>query len=110
MQRGLRFIAASILAPFGAAKVNGSEPGPHLPALAFGVALLLLAIAEMAAIAESSIHVKARKKMEKESPSLAAPEDETKLARALAHVSGPAYSTALYALLGAAVLLANQAR
>jgi hypothetical protein len=108
VQRGLRFVAASVLAPFGAANVGNAQPGPHVPALAFGVALFLLAVAEMAAIAESRLHVKARKQLEKEYPALAPEGDSTKMSRLLSHVSGPAYSTALYALLGAAVIVANR--
>lgn len=109
LQRGLRFVAAAILAPFGAANVGRGGDGstPHVSGLAFGMALFLLAVAEMAAIAESGLHVHERKQLEKRHPALAPDTKPNRVARALAFLSGPAFSTALYALLGAAVVIAS---
>ncbi|MEA3136737.1 MAG: hypothetical protein QOJ26_860 [Thermoplasmata archaeon] len=107
IQRGLRFVAACILAPFGASDLQdkGDGSGAHVTGFAFGIALFLLAIAELAAIGESSLLAKMRMKMEKHHPALAPHDEPSRWARVLSIVSGPGFSTALYAILGAAVVV-----
>src|ERR1051326_2784304 len=101
LQRALRFVAAAVLAPFGAANLGGGDGhASRVSGLAFGVALFLLAVAELAAIAQASLHGKERKEMEKRYPALAPKDEPSRLARWLAFVPGPAFSPALYALLG----------
>lgn len=106
LQRGLRFVAAAVLAPFGVAGVGreADASGPGLSTVAFGVALLLLAVGELASIGVSTLLSKQRRAMEEEWPALAPRGKPGRLARLLTIVSGPGLSTALYALLGAAFI------
>lgn len=104
LQRGLRFVAVAILAPFGVGAMDEDTPGQRLSFLAFGLTLLLLAVAEMASLAESGLHVRARQDLERQHPELAPKGKPGRFARLLAFVSGPGFSTALYALMGAAFL------
>lgn len=104
-QRALRFVAAAILAPFGAADMG--RTGRGLSAWAFAAALLLLAVAEMAAIAQAALLQKQRTEFEETHPALAPHSKPGRRARILGWVSGPAFSTALYALLGAGVVAAH---
>ena len=108
LQRALRFVAASILAPFGAANV-GSAAG-RISTWAFAGALLLLALAEVSAIAESGLRQKERQRLEHEYPELAPHTKPGRWARLLGFVSGPPFSTALYCLLGGAIVVANAIR
>lgn len=107
LQRGLRFVAVAVLAPFGVSGVAREEDGsgPAMSALVFGIALLFLAIAELASMAQSALRVRERSDLEKAHPSLAPRGKPSRLARAFAFVSGPGFSTALYALLGAAFIV-----
>ncbi|MHB8633445.1 MAG: hypothetical protein ACYDBQ_05675 [Thermoplasmatota archaeon] len=106
MQRGLRFVAASILAPFGAANVGKGSNSGVISAWAFAVALLLLAMAEVAAIVQTGLHQRERTRLEKENPALAPRGKPGRGARFLGILSGPAFSTALYALLAGAIIAA----
>lgn len=107
LQRGLRFIAAAVLAPFGVAGIGreGDGSGPGLSSIAFGVALLFLAVAELASMAQSALWLKRRQELEDGHPGLSSEGKPGRLARALAFASGPGFSTALYALLGAAFIV-----
>lgn len=105
VQRALRFVAASILAPFGTADIG--RTGTGISAWAFAIALLLLAVAEMAAMAQAGLLAKQRSDFEKEHPTLAPRSKPGRQARLLGLVSGPAFSTALYALLGAGVIVGH---
>lgn len=105
LQRALRFVAASILAPFGAADV--SRTGTGVSAWAFAVALLLLAVAELASIAQAGLLQKQRTELERQHPGLAPVSKPGRRARVLGFIAGPAFSTALYALLGAGVVVAH---
>jgi hypothetical protein len=109
LQRSLRFVAAAVLAPFGVSEVGrrADGSGPGLPTLAFGMALLLLAVGELTSIAVSGLLAKQRQAMEKDHPALAPKGKPGRLARLLTVVSGPGLSTALYALLGAAFIAAS---
>jgi hypothetical protein len=109
LQRSLRFVAAAVLAPFGVSEVGrrADGAGPGLPTIAFGLALLLLAVGEMTSIAVSGLLSKQRQAMEKDHPALAPKGKPGRLARMLTIVSGPGLSTALYALLGAAFIAAS---
>lgn len=109
LQRSLRFVAAAILAPFGVSGVKREAEGLTLgvPALAFGIALLLLAIAEMASLVQSGLLAKVRESMEKDHPALKPRGKKGRFARGLTLASGPGFSTALYALLGAAFVVAS---
>jgi hypothetical protein len=109
LQRSLRFVAAAVLAPFGVSEVGrrADGSGPGLPTLAFGMALLLLAVGELTSIAVSGLLAKQRHAMEKDHPALAPKGKPGRLARLLTVVSGPGLSTALYALLGAAFIAAS---
>lgn len=104
LQRGLRFVAACILAPFGATHVGEDAEAGGVSAWAFAAALLLLAIAELAAIVQTGLHTKERSKLEKDNPALAPHGKPSRQARLLGFISGPAFSTALYALLAGAII------
>lgn len=104
LQRGLRFVAVAVLAPFGVTATDKDAPGRELSMWAFGLALLLLALAELASLAESGVHARQRMELEKSHPELAPKGDAGRWARTLAFVSGPGFSTALYALMGGAFL------
>ena len=104
LQRGLRFVAVAILAPFGVTAMDKDTPGKEISFLAFGLTLLLLAVAELASLAESGMHVRQRRDLEKAHPELAPQGKPGRFARTLAFVSGPGFSTALYALMGGAFL------
>ena len=104
LQRGLRFVAVAVLAPFGITAVDEEAPGKELSFLAFGLTLLLLALAELASLAESGLHARNRNDIEKAHPELSPKDKPGRLARTLAFVSGPGFSTALYALMGGAFL------
>lgn len=105
LQRGLRFIAVAILAPFGVNAMDKDTPGREVSFVAFGLTLLLLAIAELASLAESGMHIRRRKDLEEAHPELAPSGKPGRLARTLAFASGPGFSTALYALMGGAFLV-----
>ena len=105
LQRGLRFIAVAVLVPFGITAVGKEAPGPDLSSVVFGITLLFLAIGELAALGQSGLYVRQRKELEKAHPALVVPGKPAKLARGLEFVSGPGFSSALYALLGPAFLL-----
>lgn len=109
LQRSMRFVAAAVLAPFGVSGVgrDGDASGPGLPTLAFGIALLLLALGELMSIGVSALLAKQRQAMERGHPVLAPKGKPGRLARALTIVSGPGLSTALYALLGSAFVVAR---
>ncbi|MFA5943257.1 MAG: hypothetical protein WC876_02195 [Candidatus Thermoplasmatota archaeon] len=109
LQRGLRFVAAAVLAPFGVSAVaeGGDVSGPGLPTIAFGLALLLLAFGELTSIAVSGLLARERQAMEKAHTALAPKGKPGRRARWLTIVSGPGLSTALYALLGAAFISAS---
>jgi hypothetical protein len=104
LQRGLRFIAVAVLAPFGVTATDKEAPGRELSLWAFGLTLLFLALAELASLAESGMHAKQRDELEKAHPELAPKGDAGRLSRLLALASGPGFSTALYALMGGAFL------
>lgn len=105
-QRGLRFVAAAFLAPFGAANVGKDAASGGVSSWAFAVALLLLAVTEVAAIVQTSLHQRERTRLEKENPVLAPHDKPSRQARLLGFVSGPAFSTSLYALLAGAIIAA----
>lgn len=107
LQRGLRFVAVAVLAPFGVSGIARKEDGsgPGLSALVFGIALLFLAIAELASMAQSALRVAERLDLEKAHPRLAPKGKPGRFARTFAFFSGPGFSTALYALLGAAFIV-----
>ena len=109
LQRGMRFVAAAVLAPFGLSGVgnDADRSGPAVSALAFGIALLVLAVAELATMIEAGIHVKERQVMEKTHPALAPKGKRGRFARLLTVASGPGFSTILYALLGGVFLVAS---
>jgi hypothetical protein len=109
LQRSLRFVAAAVLAPFGVSGVgrDADGTGPGLPTIAFGLALLLLAMGELTSIAVSGLLSKQRQAMEKDHPTLAPRGKPGRLARLLTVVSGPGLSTALYFLLGFAFIVAS---
>lgn len=106
IQRGLRFVAACILAPFGAANVGNGRDAGGVAAWTFAVALLLLAVAEVAAIVQTGFHQRERKRLEKDNPALAPHGKPGRKARILGIFSGPAISTSLYALLAGAIIAA----
>ncbi len=110
LQRGLRFVAACILAPFGATNVGKDPEAGGISAWAFAAALLLLAVAEMAAILQAGLHQKERTRLEKDNPTLAPHGKPSRQARLLGFVSGPAFSTALYALLAGGIIAAAAIR
>jgi len=110
MQRGLRFVAAAILAPFGAANVGKSAAEGGVSSWAFGSALFLLALAEMAALVQTGLHERERARMEKAHPALAPHGKPNKGARLLGLFSGPGFSTALYALLAGGIIVAATLR
>lgn len=105
LQRGLRFVAVAILAPFGINAMDRRTAGVRLSYWAFGLTLLLLAFAELASLAQSGLHVREREALEKEHPELAPKGKRGRWARLLDFVSGPGFSTALYALMGGAFLV-----
>ena len=106
LQRGLRFIAVAVLAPFGVSGLaREQDGGGALSSVVFGVALLFLAVAELASMAQAALRVRERSDLEKAHPALAPKGKPSRLARAFAVVSGPGFSTALYALLGAAFVV-----
>lgn len=106
MQRGLRFIAVAILAPFGVSGISREERvGPSLSTVVFGVTLILLAVAELVSMVQSGLRAAERRDLEKQHPALAPRGKPSRLARMFAFVSGPGFSTALYALLGAAFVV-----
>jgi len=109
LQRSMRFVAAAVLAPFGVSGVgrDADASAPGLPALAFGIALLLLAAGELMSIGVSALLAKQRQAMESEHRVLAPKGKPGRLARALTILSGPGLSTALYALLGSAFIAAR---
>ena len=109
LQRSMRFVAAAVLAPFGVADLNreSDAAGPGVSSLAFGVALLFLAVGELTSIGVSGLLARQRKAMEEEWPALAPTGKPGRVARLLTIVSGPGLSTSLYALLGAAFLTAR---
>ena len=72
--------------------------------LVFGVTLLFLAIGELASMVQSGLLLRQRKDLEKRHPELELKGKPARLAHALSFVSGPGFSAALYALLGAAFL------
>ncbi len=102
LQRGLRFIAVAVLVPFGVSVVSKERAGPDLSALVFGVALIFLAIAELASMVQAGLRMAQRRDLEKADPALATSGTPGRLALALAFASGPGSSAALYAILGAA--------
>lgn len=104
MQRGLRFIAVAVLAPFGVIATDNDASDGELSLWAFGLTLLFLALAELASLAESAMHARQRESLEKAHPELAPRGAAGRLSRLLAIASGPGFSTALYALLGGAFL------
>ena len=106
-QRALRFVAVAVLAPFGVSGIGreGDGSGPGLSSVVFGITLLLLAVAELAAMGQSGLWIRRRSELEKTHPALAPRGKHGRLARGLAFVSGPGFSTALYALLGAAFIV-----
>jgi hypothetical protein len=105
MQRGLRFIAVAVLVPFGLTAVGEEQPGPDLSSVVFGVTLLFLAIGELASMAQTGLRLRQRNDLEKAHPELAVKGKPARWAHALGFVSGPGFSAALYALLGAAFLV-----
>lgn len=109
LQRGLRFIAAAVLAPFGVSSIGRDQgsAGPALSSWAFGLALLLLALAELASMVESALHARERAEMERRHTALKPKGKPGRLARLVTLVSGPGFSATLYALLGAAFILAS---
>jgi hypothetical protein len=106
-QRGLRFVAVAVLAPFGVSGIGREEDGsgPGVGSVVFGVTLLFLAIAELASMAQSALWMRRRADLEERHPALRQDSKPGRLARLLAFVSGPGFSTALYALLGAAFIV-----
>ncbi|MHB1262758.1 MAG: hypothetical protein ACYC2H_13705 [Thermoplasmatota archaeon] len=105
LQRGLRFIAVAVLVPFGVSGVERERVGPNLSAVVFGVALLFLALAELASMLQTGLRMAQRRDLEKADPALATKGKPGRTARYLAFLSGPGSSTALYALLGAAFVV-----
>lgn len=104
LQRGLRFIAVAVLAPFGVTATDKDAPGREISLWAFGRTLLFLALAELASLAESGMHAKMRDQLEKAHPELSPQGHAGRASRLLALASGPGFSTALYALMGGAFL------
>lgn len=105
LQRGLRFIAVAILVPFGITAVGKESPGPDLSSLVFGITLIFLAMSEFAAMAQSGLRLRQQADLEKAHPGLKVNGKPARWAHALGFVSGPGFSAALYALLGAAFLI-----
>lgn len=103
--RGLRFIAVAVLAPFGVSGFERERAGPDLSTLVFGVTLLFLAISEVASMAQAGLSMAQRAEFEKAHPALATKGKPGRLARGLTFIAGPGFSTALYALLGAAFIV-----
>ena len=105
LQRGLRFIAVAVLVPFGVTAVGEETPGPNLSSFVFGITLLFLAIGELASMAQSGLRLRQRADLEKAHPGLAVKGKPARWAHALGFVSGPGFSAALYALMGAAFII-----
>ena len=107
LQRGLRFIAVAVLAPFGVSGIRRADDdgGPAVSSVVFGVALLFLALAELTSMVQSGLQMAERARLEKEHRALAPRHPPGRLARALTRISGPGFSTALYAVLGAAFIV-----
>lgn len=108
LQRGVRFIAAAVLAPFGISGVGHSgDKGGNVSPIAFGVALLLLALAELASLVETNLLSQNRKAMERAHPVLAPKGQRGRAARMLELASGPGFATLLYFVLGVGFIVAS---